>query len=77
MTETRGSRFVTELLRYKCPFTERKLELHPTHWPRYLKRICKNQNLEDLVEVYLETKDQVVKDVVESEIMYHHNSVVQ
>ena len=72
-----GPKYISELGRYKDPFTGEIKLFHPSKWPLYVKQEAKKYLLSELSLAYQETKDPIVREVLRNIMMHHHDSVVQ
>jgi hypothetical protein len=77
MIKLRGPKYMSELISYKCPFTDKTVMLHPQKWPSYIQKQALNHSLEELLLIYQEQKDPLIKIVLQTVILHHHNSVIQ
>jgi hypothetical protein len=77
MIKLRGPKYMSELVSYKCPFTDKTIMLHPQKWAAYLQKQANGYSLPELMLVYQEQTDPFVKFILQSVIIQHHNSVIQ
>ena len=71
----RGPKYISEMLIYRCPFTEESKLMHPNTWPSYVRERAKGKTLEELTIAYRAAEDSITKDLLEKTMLNYHDSI--
>lgn len=73
MIKLHGPKYIKELTEYFCPFTKKTVTLHPSKWKAYLVQEADMCSFIELLMIYNQLEDQLIKEVIQSSMLYHHD----
>jgi hypothetical protein len=73
MIKLHGPKYIKELTKYFCPFTKKTITLHPSKWKMYLQQQAETCSFAELCMIRDQLSNPLIKEVIESSMLYHHN----
>lgn len=70
----KGPRYISEMLSYRCPFTDEVKLMHPIKWQTYVRDKMKGKTFDELVLAYRSVEDRQTEELIEKAMLNYHNS---